>query len=220
MPRPKPDPAIDAAKPSGKTVSLRDRARVLVVDDDERNLLAIETVIEDIADVVTARSGEEALRHLLAGDFAVILLDVYMPGMDGYETAQLARGREQTKRIPIVFLSAVNKETKHLIRGYSMGAVDYVFKPVDPIILRSKVSVFVDLFMMTREVQRKAQHEQKLLDESLRLNAERLKTEQELAPGPSSGRRRSSSRCRSSSTLRNWAGRRACRASSAAISRP
>ena len=159
---------------------LDDRARVLVVDDDERNLLAIKTVIEDIADVVTARSGEEALRHLLAGDFAVILLDVYMPGMDGYETAQLARGREQTKRIPIVFLSAVNKESKHLIRGYSMGAVDYVFKPVDPVILRSKVSVFVDLFMMTREVQRKARQEQKLLDESLRLNAERLKTEQEL----------------------------------------
>ena len=85
-----------------------ERARVLVVDDDERNLLAIRTVLEDIADVVTASSGEEALRHLLRGEFAVILLDVYMPGMDGYETAQLIRKRDQTKRIPIVFLSAVN----------------------------------------------------------------------------------------------------------------
>ena len=72
-----------------------------------------------------------------------------MPGMDGYETAQIIRSREQTKRIPIVFLSAVNKETEHLMRGYSMGAVDYVFKPVDPVVLRSKVAVFVDLFAMT-----------------------------------------------------------------------
>ena len=92
-------------------------ARVLVVDDDERNLLAIQTVLEDIGEIVVARSGEEALRHLLKGEFAVILLDVYMPGLDGYETAQIIRSREQSKRIPIVFLSAVNKETEHLIRG-------------------------------------------------------------------------------------------------------
>ena len=85
---------------------------MLVVDDDERNLLAIRTVLEDLADVEVATSGEEALRHLLKGEFAVILLDVYMPGMDGYETAQIIREREQTKRIPIVFLSAVNKEKR------------------------------------------------------------------------------------------------------------
>ena len=157
-----------------------ERARVLVVDDDDRNLLAIRTVLEDLADVETASSGEEALRHLLKSEFAVILLDVYMPGMDGYETAQIIRQRDQTKRIPIVFLSAVNKEREHLIRGYSMGAVDYVFKPVEPLVLRSKVAVFVDLFDMTREVQRKAEHEQKLLDENLRANAERLRMEQEL----------------------------------------
>jgi len=157
-----------------------ERARVLVVDDDERNLLAIETVIEDVADVVVARSGEEALRHLLKGEFAVILLDVYMPGMDGYETAQIIRSREQTKRIPIVFLSAVNKEAEHLMRGYSMGAVDYVFKPVEPVVLRSKVAVFVDLFTMRREIQRKALAEQRLLDANLRANAERLRAEQEL----------------------------------------
>lgn len=156
------------------------RPRVLVVDDDERNLLAIETVLEDIGEVVVAPSGEEALRQLLKGDFAVILLDVYMPGMDGYETAQIIRSREQTKRIPIVFLSAVNKETEHLIRGYSMGAVDYVFKPVDPVVLRSKVAVFVDLFAKTREIERKAQHEQALLDANLRANAELLRAEQEL----------------------------------------
>jgi len=157
-----------------------ERPRVLVVDDDERNLLAIRTVLEDVGEVVVARSGEEALRHLLKGEFAVILLDVYMPGMDGYETAQIIRSREQTKRIPIVFLSAVNKETEHLLRGYSMGAVDYVFKPVDPVVLRSKVAVFVDLFAMTREIQRKAKQEQALLDANLKANAERLKAEQEL----------------------------------------
>jgi signal transduction histidine kinase len=155
-------------------------ARVLVVDDDDRNLLAIRTVLEDVAEVVTASSGEEALRHLLRGDFAVILLDVYMPGMDGYETARMIRGREQTKRIPIVFLSAVNKEAEHLRRGYSMGAVDYVFKPVEPLVIRSKVSVFVDLHTMRREIQRKAAHEQQLLDANLRANAERLRAEQEL----------------------------------------
>ena len=157
-----------------------DRARVLLVDDDERNLLAVATVLEDLGEVVLARSGEEALRHLLKGEFAVILLDVYMPGMDGYETAQIIRARDQTKGIPIVFLSAVNKEAEHQLRGYSMGAVDYVFKPVDPIILRSKVSVFVELFEKSKEVERKARHEQALLDANLRANAERLRAEQEL----------------------------------------
>ncbi len=161
-------------------VEVPERARVLVVDDDERNQLAIQTVIEDVADVVVASSGEEALRHLLKGEFAVILLDVYMPGMDGYETAQIIRNREQTKRIPIIFLSAVNKETQHLMRGYSMGAVDYVFKPFEPVVLRSKVAVFVDLFGMRREIQRKARQEQALLDANLRANAERLRAEQEL----------------------------------------
>src|SRR3954454_104464 len=162
------------------TASQADRARGLLVDDDERNLLAVATVLEDLGEVVLARSGEEALRHLLKGEFAVILLDVYMPGMDGYETAQIIRNRDQTKGIPIVFLSAVNKETEHLLRGYSMGAVDYVFKPVDPVILRSKVAVFVELFEKSKEVERKARHEQALLDANLRANAERLHAEQEL----------------------------------------
>jgi PAS domain S-box-containing protein len=157
-----------------------DRARVLLVDDDERNLLAVSTVLEDLGEVVSARSGEEALRHLLKGEFAVILLDVYMPGMDGYETARIIRERDQTKGIPIVFLSAVNKEPEHLLRGYAMGAVDYVFKPVDPLVLRSKVAVFVDLFEKSKEIERKAHHEQALLDANLRANAERLRAEQEL----------------------------------------
>jgi len=161
--------------PSAAGDEREERPRVLVVDDDERNLLAIENVLEDVGEVVVARSGEEALRHLLKGEFAVILLDVYMPQMDGYETAQIIRSREQTKRIPIVFLSAVNKEAEHQLKGYAMGAVDYVFKPVDPIVLRSKVAVFVDLFAKTREIERKALAEQALLDENLRANEERLR---------------------------------------------
>ena len=155
-------------------------ARILIVDDDERNLLALTTVLEEVAEVVTATSGEEALRHLLKDDFAVILLDVYMPGIDGYETAQIIRQREQSKRIPIIFVSAVNKEDDHLLRGYAMGAVDYVFKPVEPLVLKSKVAVFVDLFEKTREIQRKAEREQRLLDENLRVNTEKLLAEQAL----------------------------------------
>ena len=157
-----------------------ERPRVLLVDDDERNLLAVQSILEDLGEIIPARSGEEALRHLLKGEFAVILLDVYMPGMDGYETAQIIRSRDHTKGIPIVFLSAVNKEAEHLLRGYAMGAVDYVFKPVDPVVLRSKVAVFVDLFAKSKEVERKARKEQALLDANLRANAERLRAEQEL----------------------------------------
>jgi signal transduction histidine kinase/DNA-binding response OmpR family regulator len=160
-----PSPAKTSAKRTRKV--LGPRARILLVDDDERNLLALTEVLQPISEVVTATSGREALRHLLKGDFAVILLDVFMPGMDGYETASLVRAREQTSRIPIIFLSAVNKETEHLMRGYAMGAVDYVFKPVDPLILKSKVGVFVDLYEVRRQVEEKAASEQKLLDEML-----------------------------------------------------
>ena len=170
---PRVEPALLDAPPV-------ERPRVLLVDDDEANLLAVESILEDLGEVVPAHSGEEALRHLLKGEFAVILLDVFMPGMDGYETAQIIRGRDQTKGIPIVFLSAVNKEAEHLLRGYAMGAVDYVFKPVDPVVLRSKVAVFVDLFAKTKEIERKARQELALLDANLQANSERLRAEQEL----------------------------------------
>jgi PAS domain S-box-containing protein len=168
-------------EPAGLLLGARPApARVLVVDDDENNLLAIRTVLEDLAEVVTANSGDEALRQVLRHEFAVILLDVYMPGMDGYEAAGIIRSREQSRRIPIVFLSAVNKESVHLLRGYAMGAVDYVFKPVEPVVLRSKVSVFVDLYLMRREIERKALQERELLDANLKANAERLRVEREL----------------------------------------
>lgn len=156
------------------------KARILIVDDDERNLLALKTVLEDVAEVVTATSGEEALRVLLKYDFAAILLDVFMPIMDGYETAKFIRQREQSKRIPILFLTAVNKEAEHLRRGYEMGAVDYVFKPVEPLILRAKVAVFVDLHDKTREIQDKVLQERRLREENASIHEERLMAEQAL----------------------------------------
>jgi signal transduction histidine kinase len=156
------------------------RARILLVDDDERNLLALSEVLEPLAEVVTATSGRMALRELLKDEFAVILLDVFMPDMDGYETAALIRQRSQTARIPIIFLSAVNKETEHLMRGYTMGAVDYVFKPVEPVVLRSKVAVFVDLFLLREQVAGQAMAEQELREGKLRAETERLAFEREL----------------------------------------
>jgi signal transduction histidine kinase len=165
---------------SGAWPAMAPRARILLVDDDERNLLALSEVLEPLADVVTATSGRLALRELLKDDFAVILLDVFMPEMDGYETAALIRQRPQTSRIPIIFLSAVNKETEHLMRGYAMGAVDYVFKPVDPIVLKSKVAVFVDLFLLRQQVAGQARAEQALREEKLQADTERLAVEREL----------------------------------------
>ena len=155
-------------------------ARILIVDDDDHNLFAMEEVLEDVGTVVTARSGEDALKQLLQHDFAVILLDVLMPGMDGYETAALIRARERSRYVPIIFLTAVNKDDAHMLRGYSMGAVDYVFKPVEPQILRSKVGVFVELFRKTQEVRAKAEHEQRLLQENFRVRTEKMMAERAL----------------------------------------
>lgn len=155
-------------------------AGILLVDDDERNLLALSEVLSSVARVDTASSGKDALRLLLKQEYAVILLDVFMPEMDGYETAALIREREQTARIPIIFLSAVNKETEHLMRGYEMGAVDYVFKPVDPLVLKSKVSVFVDLYRMRRQVEEQALAEQALREANYREQLSRAAAERQL----------------------------------------
>ncbi len=155
-------------------------AKILIVDDDQRNLLALSEVLETLAEVVTVSSGRDALRALLHDEFAVILLDVFMPDMDGYETAGLIRSRDQTARIPIIFLSAVNKETEHLVRGYEMGAVDYVFKPVDPLILRSKTAVFVDLFNLRHEVEERNRAEREAQAAKLRAEQQRLEIDREL----------------------------------------
>lgn len=121
--------------------------RVLLVDDRPDNLLALRAVLEPLAvDLVEAGSGEEALRHLLAGEFALIILDVQMPVLDGFETARLIRGRERTRYVPIIFLTALSGQPEHYRQGYQSGAVDYVYKPFEPEILRAKVSVFVELW--------------------------------------------------------------------------
>jgi signal transduction histidine kinase len=121
--------------------------RVLLVDDRPDNLLALQAVLEPLGlDLVEADSGEEALRHLLAGEFALIILDVQMPVLDGFETARLIRGRERTRYVPIIFLTAISGEPEHYLRGYESGAVDYVYKPFEPEILRAKVSVFAELW--------------------------------------------------------------------------
>jgi len=121
--------------------------RVLLVDDRADNLLALQAVLEPLGlDLVEAGSGEEALRQLLAGEFALIVLDVQMPVLDGFETARLIRGRERTRYVPIIFLTAISGQPEHYLRGYQSGAVDYVYKPFEPEILRAKVSVFAELW--------------------------------------------------------------------------
>ena len=127
--------------------AIPDRVRILIVDDHDENLLALEAVLTDPSyELVRANSGRAALREVLRSDFAVVLLDVAMPDMDGYETAALIRDRQRSRETPIIFLTANYRSERHVFRGYSVGAVDYLFKPFSPDVLKSKVSVFVELF--------------------------------------------------------------------------
>jgi PleD family two-component response regulator len=129
------------------------RVNILLVDDQPANLLALEAVLESLGqNLVRAHSGEEALRHLIQMDFAVILLDVLMPGMNGFETAALIRERDRNSHMPIIFLTAGGKTETEMFRGYAVGAIDYLLKPIRPAVLRSKVSVLIDLHRRTAEV--------------------------------------------------------------------
>jgi PAS domain S-box-containing protein len=133
-------------------------AGVLLVDDRPENLLALEAILEPLGQrLVRAGSGDEALKALLRDDFAVILLDVQMPGLNGFETAQLIKARERTRDIPIIFLTAISKDEEYVFKGYSVGAVDYMSKPFNPDILRSKVSVFVELWRRREQLTRQEQ---------------------------------------------------------------
>ncbi len=157
------------------------RPAVLLVDDDIHNLRAVTEILTDLdADLVTAQSGKEALRLILERDFAAILLDVRMPGIDGYETATLIRQRERSRRIPLIFLTAMDRDDTHIFRGYSAGAVDYVFKPVEPVILRAKVAAFIELRKQADEIRRAAKIERWLLEENTRIRAAKLDAEQQL----------------------------------------
>ena len=155
-----------------------DLADILIVDDRVENLIALEAILEQLGQrIERAASGEEALRHLLTKDYAVIVLDVQMPGLNGFETAQLIKSRERSKHIPIIFLTAISKEERYVFQGYSVGAVDYMFKPFEPDILRSKVAVFVELYQKTRQLQkqgdllREAEHRELTLRHAAELAA-------------------------------------------------
>jgi len=164
METPAPDTRqLTKAVNSLRDMALRDarivgsaRANILIVDDRDDKLLVFRTVLEELnQNLVTLQSGEDALRWLLENDCAVILLDVNMPGMDGFETAQLIRTRPRSSHIPIIFITAYADEM-HTARGYALGAVDYILSPVVPNILRSKVAVFVQLFNLTEQARKKA----------------------------------------------------------------
>ena len=150
------------------------KAKILLVDDVPGKLLAVSAVLESLEQtVVTCNSGQEALRRLLVDDFAVILLDVNMPGLDGFETAALIRQRKRSEHTPIIFLTAFPDDT-YAERGYSLGAVDYILTPAAPEILRTKVSVFVDLYHKTEQIKRQADERVLLAQEhAARIAAER-----------------------------------------------
>ena len=146
------------------------RASILLVDDKSANLMALEAVLEPLGQhLVRASSGEEALKALLHRDFACILLDVQMPGLDGLQTAALIKRRERSRHIPILFLTAIHRDAAHIFKGYAHGAVDYLLKPYEPEVLRSKVAVFVDLYQ--KEI--KLQHQAVELREAERRTLER-----------------------------------------------
>jgi CheY-like chemotaxis protein len=124
------------------------RAKILLVDDRAENLFALDAILSSLdQDLVAVRSGEAAVEAAEGGEFAVILLDVLMPGMDGFETAGRIKGSSRTPDVPIIFLTAAGAEPEFTFRGYAAGAVDYISKPFDPWVLRAKVSVFVDLYL-------------------------------------------------------------------------
>src|SRR5436190_24294505 len=147
-----------------------EKVSILIVDDRPDKMLAYETILSELNEnIVCARSGKEALRCLLQQDFAVILHDVNMPGMDGFETAALIRQRPRSETTPIIFISAVNDTDTHVSRGYSLGAVDYILTPVVPEILRAKLAVFVDLYKKTEQVRRQAEERERLIREQAAL---------------------------------------------------
>jgi CheY-like chemotaxis protein len=128
-------------------------AKVLLVDDRRDNLLALEAILQGLpVQAIGADSGEDALKHLLVDDFALILLDAQMPSMDGFETARHIKRRERTRHVPIIFLTAADRDSHLALRGYAAGAVDYLTKPFDPWVLRAKVSVFVELWTKTQQL--------------------------------------------------------------------
>jgi two-component system, sensor histidine kinase and response regulator len=152
-----PPQGASAGENAATAPSSEDRVNILLVDDQPANLVALEAMLQGLGqNLIRAESGREALKWLLTHDFAVILLDVKMPDMDGFETAALIRQREKSKHTPIIFLTAADQSQNQAVRGYSVGAVDYMVKPVVPEFVRSKVAVFVELAKKTDLLRRQA----------------------------------------------------------------
>lgn len=175
----------DASSPATRNQS----AGILVVDDNAANLLAIKVALEGLdASIVQAQSGQEALRHLLARDFALVLLDVQMPSMDGFETARLIRQRDRNRHTPIIFVTAFDHDREDTLQAYAMGAVDFLFKPIAPEIVRAKASVLLSLQRRTEEVaeqaallrqQERRLHQQELAEQERRWEQEALRRQME-----------------------------------------
>lgn len=170
-----------------------ERVDVLAVDDNPTNLLSLEAVLQDLgANLVKAHSGDEALLRVLQQDFALVLLDIHMPGLDGFETARLIRSRERSRHLPLIFLTAFDRDSEQVEMGYELGAVDFLFKPIVPTILKSKVAVFLDLHRKTTEVLRQAnllqeaarrEHGRSLAEARARWERERLQANNERLQG-------------------------------------
>src|SRR5260370_19687734 len=149
-----------------RTTPTGPKVDILLVDDDDTKRFALKAVLAPLGqNVLEAASGADALRHLLRQDFAVILLDVRMPGMDGFEAAQLIRQRPRSELTPIIFVTALHRAETDMGRGYDLGAVDFVFAPVVPAILRAKVSVFVELYKAQQELRRYRTQLERLVQE-------------------------------------------------------
>jgi CheY-like chemotaxis protein len=162
------------------------RPKLLLVDDRPDNLVALQAILQSLdLEMISAGSGEQALKQLLTHDIAVILLDVQMPGMDGFETAAHIKRRERTRHIPIIFLTAIDREPAHAFRGYSAGAVDYLAKPFDPWVLRAKVSVLVDLYEKSRLVTEQAEQlRERVNPQHIALRLEAIAAEAEAGTSP------------------------------------
>lgn len=146
----------------------KDKYNLLLIDDRVENLIALESILDDPKfNLIKTTSGQEALAKVLEYEFALILADVYMPVMNGFEIAELLRGKNESKHIPIIFITAIKKEEKYIFKGYESGAVDYLLKPFDPEILKSKVNVFIDLFKQKKMIQLQAE---KLKQQMTKLN--------------------------------------------------
>ena len=167
-----------------------EKTNILIVDDRPENLLALESLLENPSlNILKANSGNEALGLVLQHDFALVLLDVQMPEMDGFETAELMRSSQKTKHIPIIFVTAISKEQQHIFKGYEAGAVDYLFKPLDPHILQSKVKIFLDLHRQKMSLEKT---NEKILEQQKQLEETNKQLEEAISKAESASRAKSS----------------------------